>query len=118
MVLTNEKQTRPVEVQTEDLLIRLAESPAELSASQALRFRVFCEEMDAKPSRQMALAQREFDSFDEFCDHLLVFDRSKGTGPEAVVGTYRFMRRAAAAQRGQFYTIDEYDISRLLSHPG
>ena len=118
MVLTNEKQTRPVEVQTEDLLIRLAESPAEVSASQALRFRVFCEEMDAKPSREMALAQREFDSFDEFCDHLLVFDRSKGTGPEAVVGTYRFMRRAAAAQRGQFYTIDEYDISRLLSHPG
>lgn len=117
-MLNEEKQDRPVEVRARDLLIRLAETPQEVAASQALRFRVFCEEMDAKASREMALARREFDSFDEFCDHLLVFDESKGRGPESVVGTYRLMRRAAAERRGQFYTSDEYDISRLLTIQG
>lgn len=118
MVLSEEKPTRPVEVRTRDLVIRMAETPAEIAASQALRYSVFCEEMEAKASRDMALARREFDSFDEFCDHLLVFDRTKGAGAEAVVGTYRLMRRAAATRRGQFYTSDEFDISRLLTVPG
>ena len=93
-------------------------SSAGSTASQSLRYRLFCEEMDAKPSLEMALSRREFDSFDEFCDHLLVFDERKGSGTQAVVGTYRLMRREAAARRGQFYTSDEYDISPLLAHAG
>ena len=113
-----EKPTRPVEVRARNLLIRLAESPQEIAASQALRFRVFCEEMDAKASQEMELVRRESDSFDAFCDHLLVFDEGKGAGTDAVVGTYRLMRRQAAARRGQFYTSDEYDISRLVALPG
>ena len=118
MVMTDQVPTRPVEVRARDLLIRLAETPAEVAASQELRFRVFCEEMDAKPSHEMAVMRREFDSFDEFCDHLLVFNEAAGEGPESVVGSYRLMRRAAAARRGQFYSADEYDISVLLNHPG
>ncbi len=118
MVMTDQVPTRPVEVRARDLLIRLAETPAEVAASQELRFRVFCEEMDAKPSHEMAVMRREFDSFDEFCDHLLVFNEAAGEGPESVVGSYRLMRRAAAARRGQFYSADEYDISVLLDHPG
>lgn len=109
---------RPVDVRARNLVIRLAETPAEVAASQALRYRVFCEEMDAKPSFEMALARREFDSFDEFCDHLLVFDEGMGQGTQAVVGTYRLMRREAADRRGHFYTSDEYDISPLLAHEG
>jgi len=118
MVMTDQEMTRPVDVRARDLLIRLAETPAEVAASQELRFRVFCEEMDAKASQEMAVVRREFDSFDEFCDHLLVFDETKGHGAEAVVGSYRLMRRPAAARRGQFYSSDEYDISVLLDHPG
>ncbi len=118
MAMTDQGITRPVDVRARDLLIRLAETPAEVAASQELRFRVFCEEMDAKASREMAVARREFDSFDEFCDHLLVFDEAKGQGAEAVVGSYRLMRRPAAARRGQFYSSDEYDISVLVNHPG
>ena len=118
MAMTDREMARPVDVRARDLWIRLAETPAEVAASQELRFRVFCEEMDAKPSREMAVVRREFDSFDEFCDHLLVFDETKGHGAEAVVGSYRLMRRPAAARRGQFYSSDEYDISVLLSHPG
>ena len=118
MVMIDQTATRPVEVRARDLLIRLAETPAEIAASQELRFRVFCEEMDAKPSREMAVMRREFDSFDEFCDHLLVFNDANGEEAESVVGSYRLMRRSAAARRGQFYSADEYDISVLLNHPG
>ena len=107
-----------MDVRVGRLHIRLAETPAEIKASQRLRYRVFCEEMTAKATSEMARAEREFDSFDEFCDHLLVFDDSRGEGPEAVVGSYRLMRREAAGKRGQFYSVDEYELGRLLDHPG
>ncbi len=98
--------------------MRVAETAEEVMAAQALRYRVFYEGMDAKPNDAMAEVKRDFDSFDEFCDHLLVFDESRGDGPHAVVGTYRVMRRAGAARRGQFYSADEYDIAKLVSFPG
>src|SRR3546814_16467343 len=66
----------------------------------------------------MAAARRDFDSFDDFCDHLLVFDEERGSGPDAVVGTYRVMRREGAARRGQFYTSDDYQIDCLTAYPG
>jgi putative hemolysin len=118
MAMTDRATARPVEVRAKNLVIRLAETPAEVAASQELRFRVFCEEMDAKASDEMAVVRREFDSFDEYCDHLLVFDTEQGQGADAVVGSYRLMRRPAAARRGRFYSSDEYDIAVLLDHPG
>ena len=66
-----EPKTRPVDLIVGDLEIRLAESEAEIAAAQALRYRVFYEEMSATPSPEMASARRDFDSFDPFCDHLL-----------------------------------------------
>ncbi len=118
MVLIESERERPVDVIAGQLQIRLAESVAEVRASQNLRYRVFCQEMAAKPTREMAVLQQEYDSYDEYCDHLLVFDLDRGGGASAVVGTYRLMRREAAARRGQFYTIDEYDISTLIDYPG
>jgi putative hemolysin len=118
MAMTDEKSERPVDLQAGDLRIRLAESGEEIRTSQKLRYRVFCEEMAARPTLEMALAEREFDSFDAHCEHLLVFDLGQGSGAESVVGTYRLMRREAARQRGQFYTSGEYDISKLLDYPG
>ena len=109
---------RIVDVRAAGLHMRLAESEDEMRAAQALRYRVFYEGMAAKPTPEMAAAKRDFDSFDAFCDHLLVFDAARGNGPDAVVGTYRVMRRDAAARRGQFYSRDEYDISKLVAYPG
>lgn len=109
---------RPVDVRVGRLHIRLAETPAEIKASQRLRYRVFCEEMTAKATSEMERVEREFDSFDEFCDHLLVFDHTRGEGPEAVVGSYRLMRREAASKRGQFYSVDEYELGKLLDYEG
>lgn len=112
------QSVRPVDVSVGSLRIRLAESDEEVAASQGLRYRVFCEEMSAGSTPQMRQERREFDEFDPFCEHLLVFDESRGTGPEAVVGTYRMMRRAAAGRSGRFYTSGEYDISPLLDYDG
>lgn len=100
------------------LEVRLARSAEEVDWSQALRYKVFYGEMAAHPSDEMAAKQRDFDDFDAVADHLLVVDNSRGDGPESVVGTYRLIRREAAASVGRFYSSDEYDISPLVAFPG
>jgi putative hemolysin len=66
----------------------------------------------------MERARRDFDGFDEFADHLLVIDNARGLGPDAVVGTYRLIRRPAAERAGRFYSAAEYDISTMVAYPG
>ncbi len=98
--------------------VRLAQTPAEIDAAQALRYRVFYEEMGAKPSDKASHSERDVDDFDAVCDHLLVVDHQLGEGPESVVGTYRLIRRSAADKIGRFYSADEYDISKMINYPG
>lgn len=107
-----------VKVVAGDFEVRLAATAAEVDAAQALRYRVFYEEMTAHPTPQMAALRRDFDAFDEVCDHLLVLDRRRGDGPEGIVGTYRLIRRAAAAKIGRFYSSAEYDIQPMIDYPG
>jgi putative hemolysin len=109
--------TRIVDLQAGSLGVRLAESIGEVDAAQALRFRIFYEEMGATPDDAMARAHRDFDDFDDVCDHLLVLDNSK-TGRDAVVATYRLIRREHAQRLGRFYSASEFDISNVLSWPG
>lgn len=97
-----------------DLEVRLARSEAEVLDAQRLRYRVFYDEMAARPTPDMLKAGRDFDDFDRICDHLLVVDVTSG----AVVGTYRLIRRSAAVPHGGFYSAGEYDIAPLLAHPG
>ncbi len=118
MALMEANEDRLVDIWTNSLHIRLAETREEVEASQALRYRVFYEGTAAKATEEMAALKRDFDTFDEYFDHLLVFDTSFGDGPEAVVGTYRLMRREAAERCGRVYTADEYDIANLLNFPG
>jgi putative hemolysin len=107
-----------VKVVAGDFEVRLAQTAAEIDAAQALRYRIFYEEMTAKPTPEMAATKRDYDRFDEVCDHLLVLDRRRGEGPEGIVGTYRLIRRAAAAKLGTFYSASEYDISPMVNYPG
>jgi len=109
---------RIVDIVSGPLQVRLAESPADIDAAQALRYRVFYETMGAHPSPGMTQLRRDRDPFDEICDHLLVLDHSRGDGAEAIVGTYRLIRRDAARRCGRFYSAAEYDISRLISCRG
>lgn len=107
----------PVLAVSGPLEVRLAETDSEVEAAQRLRYRVFYEEMSAVPSPAMREARRDFDKFDEFCDHMLVVDRETldEDGQPMVVGTYRLMRDVDAARAGGFYTQGEYDIAPMLA---
>ncbi len=118
MALMEANEDRLVDIWTNSLHLRLAETLEEVEAAQTLRYRIFYEGTAAKATEEVAALERDFDAFDDYCDHLLVFDRSRGDGPEGVIGTYRLMRRAAAERCGRFYTEDEYDITNLLNFPG
>jgi putative hemolysin len=103
------------------LEVRLAETQGEVEQAQRLRYHVFYEEMAAVPSPAMREQRRDFDKFDEVCDHLLVVDRGAHDedGQPLVVGTYRLTRDVDAARAGGFYTSGEFDLSRMLAaHEG
>jgi putative hemolysin len=106
------------ELRAGNLGLRIARTPEELAAAQTLRFRVFYKELGAHPDAAAALSGRDSDRYDAVADHLLVVDHDLGTGPGAVVGTYRLIRREAAETIGRFYSADEYDISLIERFPG
>ncbi|MFC5307570.1 GNAT family N-acetyltransferase [Azospirillum picis] len=113
-----DREGMPDGIRLGSLEVRLAQSAAEIDWAQALRYRVFYEEMAAIPTPAMQAARRDFDGFDEVADHLLVIDHARGNGPDMVVGTYRLIRRPAAEKMGRFYSSDEYDIGPLAAYPG
>jgi putative hemolysin len=101
-----------------DLEVRLARSADEIAAAQALRYRVFVDELGAIPDAAARASGRDVDRFDEYCDHLLVIDHAMGEGPAGIVGTYRLLRRSVADRHEGFYTATEFDIAKVLSMPG
>ena len=112
------RAARVIDIVSGPLQVRLAESAADIDAAQALRYRIFYEIMGARVLPGMEQLRRDRDVYDEICDHLLVLDHSRGSGAEAVVGTYRLIRRAAAARLGAFYSAAEYDLAPLVAYPG
>jgi putative hemolysin len=93
--------------------VRLATGAHDIDAAQALRYRVFHEELGATLASHSP--GRDVDDFDAVCDHLII--RDHGTGG-SVVGTYRLLRRSVAERCGGFYSATEFDIVPLLNHPG
>ncbi len=106
------------ELRAGNMGVRVAETAAEIDAVQALRYRIFYEEMGASADPVSAASRRDSDEFDTVADHLLVIDHAIGPGPEGVVGTYRLIRQHAADAIGRFYSSDEYDISPIVGFPG
>jgi putative hemolysin len=107
-----------IEARSGGLIVRLAESEAEIRAAQELRYRVFFEEQGAAPSPEVARARRDVDRFDDAADHLVAIDTTQTDPRRAVVGAYRLIRREASRQSGGFYTASEFDIARLEAWPG
>jgi L-ornithine Nalpha-acyltransferase len=107
----------PVLAASGALEVRLAETEQEVEAAQRLRYRVFYQEMAALPTPQQREQQRDFDRFDDVCDHLLVIDREvfDEDGQPAVVGCYRLLRQEDATRVGGFYTSSEYELGKMLS---
>jgi L-ornithine Nalpha-acyltransferase len=101
-----------------DLEVRLAITPLEIRRAQALRYRVFYEEMSAVADFRTRQTRRDADRFDRFCDHLLVVDHTrKSTAlgrPAEIVGTYRLLREDGAWAAGGFYSDGEFDLAPLL----
>ncbi|MDD5574103.1 MAG: GNAT family N-acetyltransferase, partial [Candidatus Omnitrophica bacterium] len=49
------------------------------------------------------------DEFDDLCDHILIFDKTKKT----VIGTYRLLLGRRLGAGGKFYAENEFDLSNL-----
>lgn len=98
---------------------RLAASQQEVEAAQAIRYRVFVEEMGARLPPEAMRAGRDFDAFDAICDHLIVLDRSiEADTPDQIVATYRLLRQDVAERHSGFYSASEFDVDPLVArHP-
>lgn len=101
------------------LEVRLARTAREVRKAQRLRYKVFYEEMSAKPNKMTLATRRDADKFDGICDHLLVIDHEPEAGrfqrkKPRIVGTYRLLRQDVAELHHGFYTTDEYDITSLI----
>src|SRR5258708_12889822 len=107
---------RPASVPGRGLEVRLAASPAEIDAAQALRYRVFYEEMGAHPTAREALERRDRDCFDAHCDHLLIIDHERGDAGDAVVATYPLLRRSQAVRHRAFYPPTQFPIPSPLPY--
>lgn len=99
---------------------RLARNAREIDAAQAVRYRVFVEEMKAQIPQEAARRKRDADAWDPVCDHLLVLDTTiEGDAEDQIVGTYRLLRQDVAEQTGGFYSASEFCVGALLERqPG
>lgn len=102
-----------------NLETRIACNEREIDAAQAVRYRVFIEEMGAKIAPDATRRKRDIDAWDAVCDHLLVLDRSVEGDPEdQIVGTYRLLRHDVARSHGGFYSATEFEVESLMTrHP-
>jgi putative hemolysin len=90
----------------------VARDEATIRASQALRYRVFAEEMGAHlHSRVEGL---DYDEIDDYCDHLLVRDTQTGQ----IVACTRLLTDAQARRFGRFYSEGEFELEGVLALPG
>jgi putative hemolysin len=97
-----------------DFIVRLARDSEDLKAAQHLRYTVFVQELGGDGDMVDHAAQLEQDRFDPYFDHLLLIDPARGDViRDQVVGVYRLLTEEGAAQTGQFYSEDEYDLTIL-----
>jgi putative hemolysin len=107
------------------MAVRLATTPRERIAAQALRYQVFYEEMSATPTPKQSILRRDYDRFDAVCDHLILTINGTAEGVtaaarletgETVIGCYRLLQGARA--RDGFYSAQEFDLTPLIEGVG
>ncbi len=91
--------------------VKLAETEDELRAAQRLRYDVFVRELGGGGDLVDHEAGLEKDRFDPYFDHMLAYDDNTGE----IIGVYRMLPGERAAEVGQFYSEDEYDLTVLKS---
>jgi putative hemolysin len=94
------------------LYAELASGPDDVREAQALRSRVFAEEMGARlKSREPGLDE---DELDPYCQHLLVRESAGGR----VVGCTRLLSDGNAGRFGRFYSESEFELDAVRKLPG
>jgi len=86
--------------------VRLARSPEEIQAAQALRFQVFNLELNEGLAHSYSTGL-DADPFDAVCDHLIV----EHVPSHQIVGTYRLQTGATAAKRLGYYCHQEFEFA-------
>lgn len=113
------KDTAPIpkfnHITSENLTLRLADNEAEILAAQRLRYEVFYKELGANPVGDNAAKEREFEFYDDYCQHLIVVDNNDGQ----VVGTYRVLLDTTAKEKNiPLCTATEFDLGKLKATGG
>lgn len=94
------------------LTVGLASTPAEIREAQALRYRVFADEMGAR--LHTPVQGLDIDRFDQHCRHLLVRESSSNT----VIACTRILTADSARHLGGFYSATEFDLGIIPELPG
>ena len=94
------------------LYVELATTIDDIRASQALRYRVFAQELGA--TVKGAEHGHDEDEYDPYCQHLLV--RESGSG--RIIGSTRLLLDGQAHRAGGFYSASEFDLKPILDLPG
>ena len=96
--------------------VRLATTPDDLTAAQALRYQVFVRELGGDGPLVDHTQRLERDAFDPFFDHLILVDRRIDPATRAhVIGAYRVLPSDRRAAAGRFYSETEFDLAPLLA---
>ncbi len=107
-IQTAEKQAQSVK----KLTCFIADSQQLIKEAQALRYRVFAQEMGATlKSSQEGL---DYDEVDDYCDHLIVYDNLNSK----IVGYTRVLNQDQAKRLGRFYSQSEFNLDQVLALPG
>ena len=83
-----------------------------IRSAQALRYRVFAQELGAK--LKSADEGLDYDEIDAYCDHLVVVDNSSSN----IVGYTRLLNADRAQVLGRFYSQSEFNLENVLGLPG
>lgn len=96
--------------------VRLATTPEDLTAAQALRYQVFVTELGGDGLLVDHEAGLERDAFDTHFDHLILVDRRVDPATRThVIGAYRVLPSDRRATAGRFYSETEFDLTPLLA---
>jgi putative hemolysin len=88
-------------------IVRLAETDAELTAAQRLRYDIFANEYGAHLATPVP--GLDIDPYDTWCDHLIAIDPAT----QRVIGCYRMLPMPSAASVGSCYMSEQFFVTRL-----
>ena len=103
-------------VNSSQLEVRLTKNQEEIFDAQKLRYKIFVEEFGARVSIENKNQTIERDKFDDYCDHLILIDKSAKSfeGKPVVVGTLRLLESGVAKKFFGFYSATEFNLTEIL----